>query len=82
MYLSCPNDDGEIKWAQQWYKNRNKGCVSIKAKYYWVSGWGKEVAWWYTWYTRPSTFSTSPAKLEWIEAKAKAAALEVKVKFF
>ena len=19
MYLSCPNDDGEIKWAQQWY---------------------------------------------------------------
>ena len=21
MYLSCPNDDGEIKWAQQWYES-------------------------------------------------------------
>ena len=52
MYLGCPDDDSAIKWAQQWYNSRDKVCVSIEAKYY------------------------------WLKAKAKAAALEVKAKFF
>ena len=34
MYISCPYDDGEIKLAQQWYKSRDRVCISIKAKYY------------------------------------------------
>ena len=34
MYISCPDDDGEIELAQQWYKSRDRVCISIKAKYY------------------------------------------------
>ena len=50
MYPSCLDDDNETKWVQQWYKSHAEVCVSIKAKHYWPR-WGKEVAWWFTWYT-------------------------------
>ena len=60
--ICCPDDDGEIKWPQQWCDSRNKVCVSIKAKYYWLSWWGKEVAWWFTSYTH-SEISVSAASM-------------------
>lgn len=72
MYLRPLDDDGEIQLAQEWYNGRDKVFVSYWSKV--LSGWSIEVA-------RSSTFSKLSAKLKSIEAKAKAAVLEVKAKF-
>lgn len=91
MYLKALDDDDEIKLALEWYDTRDKDVFRLKQRIIDFLKDAKKLRGdsrdthsmksKSSGHSRPSTSSTSSTKLNLIEAKVKAAALEVKATF-